>query len=90
VDAMYFAVNVYGSGISPGYRNQKSNYDDIGESTAVTGGVHSQRTTAWRHKKGANVVFFDGHGEWLPKTKIYDRDSSGKIIRNDKLWKVMD
>jgi prepilin-type N-terminal cleavage/methylation domain-containing protein len=33
--------------------------------------------TAYRHHKGANVVFWDYHGEWLPM---------GKIMKNDGLW----
>jgi prepilin-type processing-associated H-X9-DG protein len=89
-DAMYFAVNIYGSGISPGWHNAVSNYDKTGESTMANGAINTQRTIAWRHKGGANVVFFDGHGQWLRKDEIYSKDSSGKIIRNEKLWNVMD
>ncbi len=36
-----------------------------------------------------NVVFFDGHGEWLSKDRIYSRDSTGKRIVNQQLWYVM-
>lgn len=35
--------------------------------------------TAYRHERGANVVFFDGHGEWVRK-----RDVIGKAA----LWRV--
>jgi prepilin-type processing-associated H-X9-DG protein len=56
----------------------------------ANGAINTQRTIAWRHKGGANVVFFDGHGQWLRKDEIYSKDSSGKIIRNEKLWNVMD
>ena len=51
---------------------------------------NSQRSIAWRHKKGANVVFFDHHGEWVPKDRLYNRDASGNLVRNDKIWNVMD
>ena len=90
VDAMYYAVNVYGSGISPGWNNRISNYDVNGENTSTANPYNPQRTVAWRHNKGANVIFFDGHGEWLHKEKIYARDEAGNITRNDKLWIVMD
>jgi prepilin-type N-terminal cleavage/methylation domain-containing protein/prepilin-type processing-associated H-X9-DG protein len=90
VDAMYYAVNVYGSGIYPGWNNRVSNYDQTGENTSTTNPYNPQRTVAWRHNHGANVVFFDGHGEWLRKDKIYTRDANGYIARNDKLWIVMD
>ena len=99
-DAMYMVINVYGAGPNtaqyPGWHNFKSNYDQTGESTnngsssGIPPGVNTQRSIAWRHKKSANVLFFDGHGELLRKDKIYDLDAAGNIIRNDKLWKVMD
>ena len=89
VDAMYFVVNIYGSGISPGWHDKISNYDKTGEATTATGNMNPNRTVAWRHKKGANVVYFDGHGEWLPKDAIY-LVQNGQIVRNERLWKVMD
>ena len=92
-DAMYMVINIYGSGIFPGWHGAKSNYDQTRESSANGSGAGSnntQRTTAWRHKKGANVVFFDGHGEWLAKDRLYKTDPAGNIVRNDRLWKVMD
>ena len=92
-DAMYFAINVYGcspnTGAYPGWKNKVTSYDVVKENTTATGAMDPSRTVAWRHKKGANVVFFDGHGEWLPKDKIY-LVQDGQIVRNDKLWKVMD
>lgn len=89
-DAMYYAINIYGSGIFPGWNNRISNYDLTKETTSTASPNNPQRTIAWRHNKGANVVFFDGHGEWLHKEFIYSRDESGNIARNYKLWKVMD
>jgi prepilin-type processing-associated H-X9-DG protein len=92
---MYMVINVYGVGPNTGpyrgWHGQKSNYDLTGEVTnANTNGINTQRTTAWRHKKGANVVFFDGHGEWMRKDRLYDKDAAGNIVRNDRLWDVMD
>jgi prepilin-type processing-associated H-X9-DG protein/prepilin-type N-terminal cleavage/methylation domain-containing protein len=79
-DALGIGISEKGSGPDPA-----RNYDNIGESNA---GI-ANRTIAWRHPKGyANVLFFDGHVAPLHKTDIYARDPSGKIIGNDRLWKV--
>jgi prepilin-type N-terminal cleavage/methylation domain-containing protein/prepilin-type processing-associated H-X9-DG protein len=93
-DAMYFVINPYGVGPNTGtYRGWhalKSNYDIVGENTYDNvNGMNSQRTIAWRHKKGANVVFFDGHGEWMRSDRLSSKDASGNLIRNDALWIVM-
>ena len=93
-DAMYYVINVYGVGpntaLYKGWHNRISNYDTTGETVyADTNGINTQRTTAWRHKGGANAVFFDGHGEWMRKDRLYDRDAGGNIIRNDRVWSVM-
>jgi prepilin-type N-terminal cleavage/methylation domain-containing protein/prepilin-type processing-associated H-X9-DG protein len=93
-DAMYMVINVYGTGTNVGgffgWHQKISNYDTIKENTYNdVNGMNAMRTIAWRHKQGANVVFFDGHGEWMRKNLLYNTDSSGKIIRNDKLWEVM-
>ena len=37
--------------------------------------------TAYRHNRGANVLFFDGHAVLLPQEEI---------INNDRLWKLME
>jgi len=100
-DAMYMVINPYGIGAPtmpgyPGWHNFKSNYDLTGESTnngnanGIPPGCDTQRSIAWRHRKGANVVFFDGHGEWLRKDALYSIDATGKIVRNARLWNVMD
>ena len=88
-------VDESGSGVSPGTNGQISNYDIVQERTgtgALPGGgtYNATRMTAWRHRGGANVAFFDGHVSWLRKDEIYQRDASGNIIGNDKLWKVLD
>jgi prepilin-type processing-associated H-X9-DG protein/prepilin-type N-terminal cleavage/methylation domain-containing protein len=89
-DAIWAMVNVWGSGVQPGWRGKISNFDQIGERQVTSGGMDSTRTTAWRHRGGANVCFFDGHVEWLPKDKIYSFDSAGNIVANNGLWKVME
>lgn len=88
------AVDESGSGVFPGTDGRDSNYDDVQERTG--GGTlpsgkpyQAKFMTAWRHKGGANVAFFDGHVAWLRKDEIYNRDSTGKIVGNDKLWKVL-
>jgi prepilin-type processing-associated H-X9-DG protein len=93
-DAMYMVINVYGVGPNTstyrGWHGQISNYDIVKETTyADSNGMNTQRTIAWRHKGGANVVFFDGHGEWRRKDTLYNKDASGNIIRKDELWDVM-
>jgi prepilin-type processing-associated H-X9-DG protein len=94
VDAMFPIVNVWGSGVYPGWKGKYSSYDVMNErtSTGTTNGKawDATRTTAWRHEGGANVAFFDGHCAWLRKDEIYRFDGSGQIVANDRLWKVMD
>ena len=90
VDAMSIVVNMAGSGPDPGYAGKKSNYDLTGEQSDPPAAFNTRRTTAWRHQGGANVCFFDGHVEWRKKDFIYSYDSTGKIIGNDRLYKVMD
>jgi prepilin-type processing-associated H-X9-DG protein len=98
-DAMYMVINPYGMGSTGapyyrGWHKMKSNYDLIGESTETEqsgNGINSQRSIAWRHKKGANIVFFDGHGEWLRSDRLMDKDpTTGNFVVNKKLWNVMD
>ena len=93
-DAMYMVINPYGIGARsfsqyPGWHNCDSNYDITKESTDNGPVINTQRSIAWRHKKGANVVFFDGHGEWRKNDTLYNKDASGNLIRNDALWMVM-
>ena len=92
VDAMYWWVNRYGSGVQPGWKGLISNYDQTGErthtGTVAAGAYNSERTVAWRHKGYANVVFFDGHGEQVRKDRFTTRDASGNLIPNMKMWDV--
>ena len=83
-----------GSGAFPGTNGKISNYDQVQERVNVgtlPGGeaFDATRMTVWRHNRGANVAFFDGHCAWLRKDEIYTRDNTGKIVTNDKLWVVL-
>jgi prepilin-type processing-associated H-X9-DG protein len=87
-------IDKSGSGVFPGTNGMISNYDQVQERIAVgtlPGGAayDAARMTAWRHRGGANVAFFDGHCAWLRKDEIYARDNTGKIVTNDKLWVVL-
>jgi prepilin-type processing-associated H-X9-DG protein/prepilin-type N-terminal cleavage/methylation domain-containing protein len=94
-DAMWIAINEWGAGPDPGYAGKASNYDITTENTnngtLPSGRTYdTTRTTAWRHLGTANVCFFDGHVARLRKDELFSRDSSGKIIGNDRLWKVLE
>ena len=92
VDAMFSVVNVWGSGIFPGWNGKTGSYDVIKERTSTGNDPvpwDAFRTTAWRHEGGANVAFFDGHVAWTRKDEIY-RVENGQIVQNERLWKVMD
>jgi prepilin-type N-terminal cleavage/methylation domain-containing protein/prepilin-type processing-associated H-X9-DG protein len=94
-DAMALYVNESGSGdpsivngVTPGTNAalNKRDYDFTTERTGTGtipggGAFDATRTTAWRHDKGANMAFFDGHAEWVRRDVIK---------QNDKLWQVMD
>ncbi len=41
---------------------------------------------SYRHKQGANVLFYDGHVSWLPKQEIHSAD----VGANKKLWNILD
>ena len=86
-------VDESGSGPFPGTNGKISNYDLVQERTGAgtlpQGAFDANRMTAWRHRGGANVAFFDGHVAWLKKGEIYSLDSTGKIVGNDRLWKVL-
>lgn len=95
VDAMGEAlVNVWGSGVTPGWNGNISNYDKTQHYTSPQtvpgiGAIDPARTTAWRHGTSANVCFFDGHVQLMNKEEIYSRDAAGAITANMGLWDVM-
>ena len=94
VDANFAMVNVYGSGIHPGWNGKVSDYDytlDRAHFGVLPDGrpFDAQRTVAWRHRGGANAVFFDGHVDWLRKDQLWKTDGSGNRIANMGLWDVM-
>jgi prepilin-type processing-associated H-X9-DG protein len=74
--------NWYIAGENGDYRN---NWDDLntGHETFWKSGV------MYRHSEGANVAFFDGHSEYLPKEKMYyyqPNSDDGDYNRNTALW----
>jgi prepilin-type processing-associated H-X9-DG protein len=88
-DALWNVINIWGSGISPGWNGKISSYDILHEANFAGGAWDSRRTIAWRHQGGANVCFFDGHVDWLRKDQIYNKDQAGNITGNDKLWRPL-
>lgn len=71
VDATGGGVNIKGT----------RNYDTYGEHWGLPpgGGKPVTNVTAYRHTRGANVAFFDGHVEYLRRDQIVD---------NQSLWRV--
>ena len=45
-------------------------YETPGEVYGPPDPVVKTGMTAYRHQRGANVVYFDAHGEWVGKEKI--------------------
>jgi prepilin-type processing-associated H-X9-DG protein len=101
-DAMWFALNIYGSGMTQGWDGTQpggSDYDNTLEHTNANPGngpinygngtYNSERTIAWRHRGGANICFFDGHVAWTRKDNIYTPGPAGKLP-NYSMWNVMD
>jgi prepilin-type processing-associated H-X9-DG protein/prepilin-type N-terminal cleavage/methylation domain-containing protein len=49
-------------------------------------GTVSPITVSYRHKQGANVLFYDGHVTWMPKQDIHSDDP----IQNAKIWNIIE
>jgi prepilin-type N-terminal cleavage/methylation domain-containing protein/prepilin-type processing-associated H-X9-DG protein len=43
-------------------------------------------TVNYRHKQGANVLFYDGHVQWMRKQEVHTND----VQFNKKLWNILD
>jgi prepilin-type N-terminal cleavage/methylation domain-containing protein/prepilin-type processing-associated H-X9-DG protein len=100
-DAMWFAINIYGTGITPAWGGAPtSDYDLTKEFTNTSppnaplpyspGSYNALRTIAWRHRGGAMVCFFDGHVEYMRKDQIYTSGPGNTKLPNYNLWNVMD
>jgi prepilin-type processing-associated H-X9-DG protein len=48
-------------------------------------GTTSPITVSYRHKQGANVLFYDGHVSWMPKQDIHGNDPAV----NGKIWNIL-
>ena len=55
-------------------------YESLGEVWGPPVPVPQTNITAYRHERGANVAFFDGHVAWVHKKLI---------INNKSLWRMM-
>ncbi len=77
-----------GWGSYSGDADYKACWDPDGyghESVFMDGGV------SYRHNEGANIAFYDGHAEWMPKEEMFFYDSSGFLpdhARNTQLWEL--
>jgi prepilin-type processing-associated H-X9-DG protein len=100
-DANWMVINELGSGIDPGRNGRISSYDLVKDRVKATGDgsidtvngkpFDAWRTIATRHRKGANVCFFDGHVEWVPQDRLTTIDpASGKLIANSQMWRVLE
>jgi prepilin-type N-terminal cleavage/methylation domain-containing protein/prepilin-type processing-associated H-X9-DG protein len=49
-------------------------------------GGGNPNTVSYRHKQGANVLFYDGHVSWMPKQDIHRDDP----IQNAKIWNIIE
>ncbi len=67
---------------NPSLANYTLLWDVFGEARADEGGANG--VTAYRHEEGANISFFDGHGEYLSKFKVYPDTASARNM----LWQV--
>ena len=49
-------------------------------------GSISPITVSYRHKQGANVLFYEGHVTWMPKQDVHSDDP----IQNAKIWNIIE
>jgi prepilin-type processing-associated H-X9-DG protein/prepilin-type N-terminal cleavage/methylation domain-containing protein len=70
-------------------RQSAGRYDALGEDYGPPDPVKGTRyaVTAYRHEGGANVVFFDGHAAWMPKSEVFDKDDPNRWGWAD-VWEV--
>ena len=64
---------------NPNYGNYINYWDLYGEAVPPSGKV------TYRHSEGANLSFFDGHGEYLSKFEVYNQTDT--VARN-RLWAI--
>ena len=41
---------------------------------------------AYRHSRGANVLFFDGHGQWMPEAFLRYDPNDASTTHNRRQW----
>jgi prepilin-type N-terminal cleavage/methylation domain-containing protein/prepilin-type processing-associated H-X9-DG protein len=91
IDASFYQVRRYQADWKKYWDVYKDNYSAPGQGITLSG--YGQ--TAYRHKKGANVVYFDGHCATRKQEDVYDRinnpttSASSPFTRYyDPLWDV--
>lgn len=72
----------------------RTRWDKFGEREpgAATPYGNAPIVVAYRHKEGANVLFYDGHVSWLPKKEIHRVDETTQTpdtVFNSKLWSIL-
>lgn len=57
----------------------------------VSGPPNNWHTPAYRHNEGANIVFFDGHTEYLKKEEIFKKEQSviDALNKNSPMWEPL-
>lgn len=87
LDGNWFYLQGVASGSHADYR-PPNGYDKIGETFPLSG---SPITVNYRHKKGANVLFYDGHVSWMRKEEVFTyapAPINGNLHKN--LWNILD
>ena len=59
--------------------------DDWGGTTTYAQYPNPPIMVEYRHKQGANVLFYDGHVTWMDKRDIFTQDEQF----NTKLWNIL-
>ena len=53
--------------------------DRNGAAASAVGGGGKWNTSSYRHNEGANLLMFDGHVEYRPKTDVFHFNASGSV-----------
>jgi prepilin-type processing-associated H-X9-DG protein len=65
-----------------------ANYHKYWDRTGATDGRNGGAwwVVAYRHLEGANIVHFDGHGDYYPKEEAWPEDE----VKRERLWRPYD
>ena len=81
LDGNWFYLN--GAGVTTP-ANWRLRWDVWGEREPLPG--NPPIMVSYRHKQGANVLFYDGHVSYMRKQEIHSNDTNA----NTKLWNILD